>query len=104
MQPRGGLAVFVYQVFTNPLPLALLLWAARPDWWLLLAAATVARAAAATAGLALRDPLVARYWWLVPLQDIASFAAWLTGFVGNTIIWRGRRYYLRRDGTFTPLA
>jgi ceramide glucosyltransferase len=93
---------YVGQVFTNPLPLALLLWAAAPQWWPVVAATAVLRAAAgiATAGLALRDPLTARLWWLVPLQDAASFLFWVAGFFGNTIVWRGRRYYLRRDGTF----
>jgi ceramide glucosyltransferase len=94
---------YVGQVFTNPLPLALLLWAAAPQqWWPVVAATAVLRAAAgvATAGLALRDPLTARLWLLVPLQDVASFLFWVAGFFGNTIVWRGRRYYLRRDGTF----
>lgn len=97
---------YIGQVFTNPLPPALLLWAARPEWWPVVAATAVLRAAAgfATAGVALRDPLTARLWWLVPLQDIASFLAWLGGFFGNTIVWRGRRYYLRADGRFEPLA
>jgi ceramide glucosyltransferase len=93
---------YVGQVFTNPLPPALLLWAAAPSWWPVVAATVVLRAAAgwATAGLALRDPLTARLWWLVPFQDVASFLAWIGGFFGNTIVWRGRRYYLRVDGRF----
>ncbi len=97
---------YVGQVFTNPLPLALLLWAAAPQWWPVLAATAVLRAAAgvATAGVALRDPLTARLWWLVPLQDVASFVCWAAGFFGNTIVWRGRKYYLRRDGRFELLA
>ena len=93
---------YVGQVFTNPLPPALLLWAAVPSWWLLAAATVALRVAAglATAGLALRDPLTARRWWLVPLQDVASLLTWIGGFFGNTILWRGRRYYLRVDGRF----
>ncbi len=96
---------YVGQVFTNPLPLALLLWVTEPSWWPVLAVTLLFRAAAvwATAGHALRDPLVARLWWLVPLQDLASFAAWIGGFFGNTILWRGRRYYLRTDGRFELL-
>jgi ceramide glucosyltransferase len=60
------------------------------------------RAAAgwATAHHALRDPLTRRLWWLVPLQDVASFLAWIGGFFGNTILWRGRKYYLLPDGRF----
>jgi len=97
---------YVGQLFTNPLPLAFLLWAARPAWWPVAAVAAGFRAAVAVAaaGAVLRDPLVARLWFLVPLQDAASFLFWLGGFFGNTILWRGRRYYLRPDGKFTLLA
>jgi len=93
---------YLGQVFTNPLPLALLLCAVSPAWWPLSVAAAVFRAAAgwATAAHALRDPLTRRLWWLVPLQDFASFLVWIAGFFGNTILWRGRKYYLLRDGRF----
>jgi len=97
---------YVGQVFTNPLPLGLLLWAADPAWWPISLAAAVFRAGAgwATAGHALRDPLTRRLWWLVPLQDLASFLVWIAGFFGNTILWRGRKYYLLRDGRFELVA
>jgi ceramide glucosyltransferase len=96
---------YVGQLFTNPLPLALLFWAAAPDWWIVVALTLIFRATAgwATAGVALADPLVRRLWWLVPVQDVVSFAAWLGGFFGNTITWRGRKYYLQADGRFTPV-
>ncbi len=95
---------YLGQVFTNPLPIALILWAVKPEWWAVAAVTALFRAAAgwATACHALRDPLVRRLWWLVPLQDVVSFAAWIGGFFGNTIVWRGRRYYLRADGRFQP--
>lgn len=93
------------QVFTYPLPLALALLALRPGWWPVLAAAALLRGLAgwACAGWVLRDPLTARWWWLVPLQDLASFCVWIAGFFGNTVTWRGRRYYLNHDGTFELL-
>jgi ceramide glucosyltransferase len=96
---------YLGQVFTNPLPPALLLWALRPDWWPVLAITAVFRALAgwATAGAVLRDPLTRRFWWLVPLQDMVGFLAWVAGFFGNTIEWRGRAYHLLRDGRFRPL-
>lgn len=90
------------QLFMHTLPLALLLAAARPTWWPVAAAAVFLRivSAWAVAGRVLRDPLTARFWFLVPFQDIASFLTWLAGFFGNTIQWRGRRYYVRPDGRF----
>jgi ceramide glucosyltransferase len=93
---------YVGQLCTHPLPLALLLWAASPRSWPVLAAAILLRAAAAwaTAVYVLRDPLTARLWPLLPLQDIAGFFGWAGGFFGNTILWRGRRYYLLPDGRF----
>jgi ceramide glucosyltransferase len=92
-------------VFTNPLPPAMILCAMRPEWWPVLAATGLFRAAAgwATAGYVLRDPLTRRLWWLTPLQDIASFLTWIAGFFGNTIVWRGRKYYLLPDGRFEPV-
>ena len=99
---RSRPAGYVGQLFTNPLPLALLLWAVKPEWWPLAAAAILLRATAgwATAGYVLHDRRTARLFFLVPLQDLLSFAMWLAGFFGNTILWRGRKYYLRADGRF----
>jgi ceramide glucosyltransferase len=89
---------YLGQVFTNPLPFAvpLLATAAAP-----LAALVVAgRAAVAViVGIGLlRDPLTRRYWWLLPLADVASLAVWLLGFFGRTVEWRGRRFRLTSDG------
>jgi len=99
---RSRPAGYIGQLFTNPLPLALLLWLAQPAWWALALATAVLRAVAgwATAGYVLHDRLTARLFWLVPVQDLLSFAMWLAGFFGNTILWRGRQYYLRSDGRF----
>jgi len=96
---------YLGQVFTCPLALALMLCAAQPSWWPLAAVALAFRPAAAwaTACLVLHDGLTRRYWWLAPLQDIAGFLVWVGGFFGNTILWRGRRYYLLPDGRFEPL-
>lgn len=96
---------YLGQLFTHPLPLALLLCAARPAWWRVLVVTLLFRAAAgwATAEHALSDSLVRRLWWLVPLQDIAGFFVWIGGFFGNTILWRGRKYYVMPDGRFEPV-
>jgi ceramide glucosyltransferase len=92
---------YIGQLFTNPLPLALLLIAVDPSWWPLAAGAFLFRLAAAwtVSDRVLRDPLTLRQWLLVPLQDLTSFVVWLSGFFGRTVTWRGRRYDVRQDGT-----
>jgi ceramide glucosyltransferase len=99
---RSRPAGYIGQLFTNPLPLALLLWALQPAWWPMAVAVLLLRAAAAwaTAGYILHDDLTVRLFFLVPLEDVLSFGMWLAGFFGNTILWRGREYYLRADGRF----
>jgi ceramide glucosyltransferase len=101
---RSRPAGYIGQLFTNPLPLVVLCWLTRPDWWPLASSVAVLRIAAAwaTAGLVLKDTLTARLWFLVPVQDLLSFAFWLAGFFGNTIQWRGRTYELLVDGRFRP--
>lgn len=93
---------YVGQIFTYPLPLSLLLWTLGPNWWPLVLLTAWFRFAAAwvVAWWVLRDPVTQRRWWLVPLQDVMSFCMWIAGFFGNTILWRGRRYYLYPDGRF----
>jgi ceramide glucosyltransferase len=99
---RSRPAGYIGQVFTNPIPLALLLGVARPDWWMVVALTVVIRYAAAyaTCVKVLRD----RLSLLMPVQDILSFAFWIAGFFGRTIQWRGRRYLLRSDGRFELLS
>jgi ceramide glucosyltransferase len=101
---------YVGQLFTYPVPLALLLTAAWPAaWptaWPMLTVTVAMRGAAAwmIAWRVLRDPLTASRWWLVPVQDVLSFLFWIAGFFGNTIDWRGREYVLRADGRFERKA
>jgi ceramide glucosyltransferase len=103
---RSRPAGYIGQIFTNPLPLAVLLVALQPEVWPALAVTMILRAAAAAAvsEAVLHDPLCRRRWYLIPVQDLLSLAFWLAGFFGNTIVWRGRRYLLLPDGRFRPLA
>ncbi|MCC7174572.1 MAG: bacteriohopanetetrol glucosamine biosynthesis glycosyltransferase HpnI [Bryobacterales bacterium] len=99
---RSRPAGYIGQIFTYPLPLALLLFTTGPAWWPLAASAILLRALAAwaVAGWVLGDSLTARRWYLVPVQDLASFAFWIAGFFGTTVQWRGRSYTLLPDGRF----
>lgn len=99
---RSRPAGYVGQLFTYPLPLSLILVCWSFAWWPLFAAIFVLRmwSAWVVAIRILRDPLVQRHWWLVPVQDLMSFLFWIAGFFGNTITWRGKVFFLERDGTF----
>jgi len=88
------------QIFTYPLPLAVLLCIVWPRAWPLLLLTFVLRGGAgvATAKFVLNDPLFRRQWWLLPIQDILAFLVWLGGFLGDTIVWRNRKCTVLRDG------
>lgn len=90
------------ELFTKTTVLALILWMAAPGAWGLAFLAILFRACMqwVTAVWVLEDPLVSRYWYLLPLEDVASFLTWALGFFGKTIEWRGRKLVLARDGSF----
>jgi ceramide glucosyltransferase len=94
---------YLGQLFTMPLPLALLLCAANPVLWPVLPLTLLLRSVAAyvVSARVLRARLD---WLLLPIEDLAGFAFWIFGFFGNTIIWRGRRYRLYADGRFELLT
>ena len=88
------------QIFTYPLPLALLLCASCPGAWPLVLLTLVLRggAALATARYVVHDPVTQSQWWLLPVQDVLGFFVWISGFVGDKIVWRDRKCTVLRDG------
>jgi ceramide glucosyltransferase len=96
---------YIGELFMKTTAIALTLWLVAPGAWGLAVIGLVFRAWAqwVTGIWVLDDPLVARYWWLLPLEDLASFATWVLGFFGNTIVWRGRKLILSPDGSFEDL-
>jgi ceramide glucosyltransferase len=99
---RSRPAGYLGQLFTMPVPLALLVTAWNPSWWPVLPVALAMRGIGAwtIAELVLHARI---NWLLLPLEDIAGFCFWIAGFFGNTIVWRGRRYRLESDGRFRLL-
>jgi ceramide glucosyltransferase len=88
------------QIFTYPLPLALLLCGANSAVWPVLFLTMILRGAAAlaTARDIVHDPVTQKQWWLLPVQDVIGFFVWISGFVGDTIVWRNRKCTVLRDG------
>ena len=104
IRPKGHLGL----VFAQGLP-----WA--------VAAAAVAPSAAITAGYlcgyvalrllmawtvgvwGLRDPVLRRRLYLVPLRDALAFPVWLASFASNRICWRGLEFTIHK-GRLVPVA
>jgi ceramide glucosyltransferase len=99
---RSRPAGYVGQLFTIPLPLALIVCAAAPEWWAVLPLTLALRVLAAYI-VSARVLHAKINWLLLPVEDLTGFCFWIGGFFGNTISWRGRRYRLYGDGRFELL-
>jgi ceramide glucosyltransferase len=73
--------------------------------WALAAGTILLRFAVALfAGVVLmKDRVLLKYLWLVPVRDLIGFAVWLVSFGGNEIRWRGHRFVVRRSGKIEPI-
>jgi ceramide glucosyltransferase len=106
-------------IFSHGLPWALLgallapsalarsSYAAYATWaaWSYIAAYVVLRTAVAlTVGArGMRDPLVTRKLWMLPLRDAFAFVVWLASFFPQRIHWRGQQFHVR-DKRLVPVA
>lgn len=90
------------QIFTNPLPLALLLWIADKELWLLMILTLALRGLAAweLSDRVLSQPIPLKSWFLLPAQDLLSFFVWVIALFGDEIQWGGQTFKLRADGRF----
>lgn len=93
---------YIGEIFTQTTAISLVLGLAAPGAWGFAVIGLMFRAGVqfATAVWVLDDPLASRYWWLMPVEDIAGFLTWGLGFFGKTITWRGRRLVIEPDGSF----
>ena len=101
---RSRPAGYLGQLFMHTIPLALLTWAAAPPGRALAFALVLGSLgmrwllAWVTCRGVLHDRDYRRDWWLLPLQDLLSFAIWLWAFFGREIEWRGARFRVLRGG------
>jgi ceramide glucosyltransferase len=103
-QPWG----YVGQLFTKGLPWSILAALAAPSQLFAIACLTIPLAArlamAFTFGAyGLKDELVCRRWWLIPVRDALEFGIWLAALFSNRVSWRDSKFYVRR-GSLIPRA
>jgi ceramide glucosyltransferase len=92
---------YIGELFTKTWALAFIVLLVAPGAWAFALIAMLFRSAEewATGSWILNDSLAARYWWLLPVEGVASFVTWVLGFFGKTIIWRDRRLVVAPDGS-----
>jgi ceramide glucosyltransferase len=103
-RPGGWFASVVTQPFPGAL-LALLLGGFGPAGWAAAGLLYAVRAAGCTifSRIYVRDNLLPRRLWLLPLRDVLSFATWLLSFLGNRVRWRGHLFRLLPGGKIREL-
>jgi ceramide glucosyltransferase len=50
----------------------------------------------------LKDPLLRRKLWLIPLRDAVEFIIWVVALFSNRVSWRASKFYVRR-GRLIPV-
>ena len=46
----------------------------------------------------LKDLLLPRWLWLLPVRDALSFGVWALSLFGNRVMWRGHLFHLSKGG------
>ena len=98
-RPLGYLGLIM--TYGTPLALAYLtLDLGSKAGWLMLAATLCVRLAMGwLIGVHwLRDRVLRKYFWLLPVRDLMSLVVWFLGLIGRRVEWRGRRFEVLRDG------
>jgi len=71
--------------------------------WLLALTFFLRLSVAMTVGVRiLRDHQVLSLLWLLPLRDVVAMGLWIAGFAGDTIVWRGERFIVKRGKLTKP--
>jgi ceramide glucosyltransferase len=95
-RPAGHLGL----LFTHGLPWVILGLALAHSWagtFFFLGAYALLRyeVALGTGARGLRDPLIRRKLWMLPLRDAFAFVVWLASFFPQEIRWRDKKFYVR---------
>jgi ceramide glucosyltransferase len=93
---------YIGLLFTQGLPWVLLAAVVAPTAWIagmyLLAYLILRSAMAWAVGVwGVRDEILRRKFWLVPLRDAIHFVIWLASFASNHIRWGGVEYVIRQS-------
>lgn len=59
---------------------------------------------AAVVAAARQDRIALRWLWATPLTDLLDAVMWGWGLWGSTVIWRGQRFQVTREGKLVPSA
>jgi ceramide glucosyltransferase len=51
-----------------------------------------------------KDRLLPRWLWLLPVRDALSFGVWALSLTGNRVLWRGHLFRLYKGGKIVELA
>jgi ceramide glucosyltransferase len=94
--------VFTYGTATSLLALAA--WGFSSFAWWLFAMALLARflPAFAVGVIGLKDSSLARWFWLVPVRDLITFAVWVMSFISDEVEWRGVNFRVLPGGKLMP--
>ncbi|HZS51847.1 MAG TPA: bacteriohopanetetrol glucosamine biosynthesis glycosyltransferase HpnI [Bryobacterales bacterium] len=93
-------AGYAGMAITFAVPIVIAAVALQPSLWpeAMLCLGLRAAAAIAVGCMKLRDRAVVRYFLLIPLADLASFAVWAASLFGRRVVWRSQSFRLQRGG------
>lgn len=96
-RPGGYIGLIVTHGFTWALLNVVASGLSPLSLWLLAMGFFLRLAQAMTVGAeVLGDHQVLANLWLLPFRDVVQMGIWVAGFAGNTIVWRGERFVLRK--------
>ena len=99
---------YIGELFTKGLPWSLAAAVAAPSrlaaiGYLAISLAARLAMAFSFGAYGMKDPLLPKRWWLIPMRDGIEFLIWVIALFSNRISWRGSKFYVRR-GRLIPVS